>query len=165
MFWLYLAWVIVLFGAELCYQAQYLPKTGKAWKRSVLSVGDARFLLAFQTLIMIARGFMGAGRLPNDLELAETLGCSSVVLKPTIDKLEKAGILVRGDSRDRPLTLMKSPDKITLLDVQRVLAGNGDRNVYHARELEKLFGSMISEESMSRVTLADVIGARENSDD
>src|SRR5690606_13969023 len=85
LFWLYIGWTVVLFGAELSYQAQYLPHQGKIWKRSVLSVGDARLLLAVQSLVIITRAFVRVGKLPNDIELAETLGCSTVVLKPALD--------------------------------------------------------------------------------
>ncbi len=155
LFWLYLAWTIVLFGAELCYQAQHLPKKGRAWKRSLLSVGDGQLLLAFQAVIAISRSFTKGGRLPNELELAESLGCSGVVLKPTLDRMERAGIVIRGDSHDRPLSLGKSPEAVKLADVKEALI-TGAEQVRFSKELGQVFKTFGCNESCS---LAEVLKA------
>lgn len=153
--WLYLAWSVVLFGAESSYQSQYLPRNGRLWKRSLLSVGDARMVLAVQALVVICRCFRNGAKMPNDLELAERLGCSSIVLKPTIDALEKAGIVARGDSRDMPLTLMRDPERITLNDLRSALF-RGDILLRFPQELERLFASMRSGK-LSTVSLSDIM--------
>ncbi len=158
LFWLYLAWSIVLFGAECSYQAQYLPRNGKLWKRSVLSVGDARMLLAVQSLVHVAHSFASGSKLPNDLELAELLGCSSVVLKPTLDALEKAGLIARGDSRDMPLILLKSPEQLSLGEVRQALFGDR-RSLHFPREMERLFGFLKEPSSLNKTTLADIVRA------
>lgn len=155
LFWLYIAWTLVLFGAELSYQAQYLPHQGKVWKRSVLSVGDARLLLAMQSLVIITRAFVKGEKMPNDIELAETLGCSTVVLKPALDSLEKAGIIMRGDSRDMPLTLMRSPDRLSLAEVREALFSSR-ASVHFPEEMSRVFHCFRSAESPQQVTLADI---------
>ena len=155
LFWLYIGWTIVLFGAELSYQAQYLPHHGKVWKRSVLSVGDARMLLAVQSLVIITRAFQRGGVLPSDIELAETLGCSSVVLKPTIDALERAQIVCRGDSRDMPLTLMRSPERLTIAEIREALFG-GRASVHFPAEVSRVFQSFVSPGQAESVTLAQI---------
>lgn len=157
LFWLYLAWGIVLFGAECSYQAQYVPKRGKHWKRSILSVGDGKLLLALQSLVLIGKAFDKGERVPSDLEIAEKLGCSSVVLKPAIDLLESAKIIVRGDSRDMPLTLLKSPDKILLTDVKAALYRTDD-DLRFPSEMTKAFSSFNIDSQGSRgLTLAEII--------
>lgn len=153
--WLYIGWTVVLFGAELSYQAQYLPHQGKIWKRSVLSVGDGRLLLAMQSLVIITRTFLNGTKLPNDIELAEKLGCSTVVLKPSIDALEAAGIVCRGDSRDMPLTLMRSPDKLTLAEIREALFKSRS-SVHFPTEMSRLFDSFRVPEHSQTVTLADI---------
>lgn len=155
LFWLYIGWTVVLFGAELSYQAQYLPHHGKVWKRSVLSVGDARLLLAVQSLVIISRAFLRGAKLPNDIELAETLGCSTVVLKPALDALERAGIICRGDSRDMPVTLLKSPDRLSIADVREALFG-GRSSVHYPAEMSKLFQSFVSPANAQTITLSDI---------
>lgn len=156
LFWLYLAWIIVLFGTECCYQAQYLPIRGKVWKRSVMTVGDARMVLGIQSLVMIARAFNAGTRVPNDIELAETLGCSSVVLKPAIHALERAGIVSRGDATDMPLTLMKSPDKITLWEIREALFGER-LSVHFPEEVSRTFTNFIDPSGNQKVTLYDIM--------
>ncbi|RIL04973.1 MAG: hypothetical protein DCC75_12135 [Proteobacteria bacterium] len=156
LFWLYLAWIIVLLGAESCYQAQYLPKFGKVWKRSVLSVGDARLILAFQSLAMIFEAFSAGKRAPNDLELAEALGCSTVVLKPTLDALERARILSRGDSREMPLALLRSPETISLGDIKKALFG--ERAPAHfAAQMAKLYERLIDDRNLDKAYLSEIL--------
>lgn len=155
LFWLYIAWTIVLYGVEVSYQTQYLPRTGKLWKRTVMSVGDGQFLLAMQALVIVGRSFSTGKPLPNDLELAEFLGCSTVVLKPALDALEKAGLVCHGDSRDMPVTLLKHPDKITLEEIRNALYGK--RNpLSHAAEMGKVFNAFANGNEAASVTLADL---------
>ncbi len=155
--WLYVSWIVVLLGAETSYQAQYLPRYGKVWKRSVLSVGDARMVLAMQALLMIARAFRNGSALPNDLLIAESLGCSSTVLKPALAALERASIITRGTSREVPLTLMRSPEKISMREVRDALFTN--KVVMHfPAEMSSLFLHFKDQRTLGEVTLADIIG-------
>jgi membrane protein len=121
LFWLYICWTVVLFGAEISYQAQHLPRVGALWKRSLTSVGDGAMVLAVQTLVLIAREFDRGGKIPNELEIAEELGCSSVVLKSTLVALEQAGIIMRGEGRYMPLLLMRAPDTVTMSDIREAV--------------------------------------------
>lgn len=164
--WLYVAWSIVLIGAECSFQSQYLPKRGKVWKRSILSVGDASMMLAVQALVMVSRAFRNGTKLPSDIEVAEALGCSSVVLKPVLGLLERAGILARGDSRDMPLMLLRDPSTVSLEEVRLALFGT--RTALHfSSEMSVLFGSFCratsepSSQAMRVTTLADVVNAQE----
>jgi YihY family inner membrane protein len=156
LFWLYLSWTIVLLGAESCFQAQYLPKTGQFWKRSVLSVGDGKMVLAFQSLVIIARAFAQGGKLPNELDIAERLGCSSVVLKPALNELEIAEIIARGDSRDMPLTLMCDPSRITLEEIKLALFKTMEA-MHYPREMMRLFEAFSDGKDTKSITLADVL--------
>lgn len=156
LFWLYLAWVIVLIGAEVSYQAQHLPRQGRLWKRSLMSVGDGGLVLALQALTMIARAFEKGRRMPSDIEIAAHLGCSTVVLKPALSSLERAGIIARSDSREMALTLLKSPDTIYLADIQNSLLG-ARGGLKFSRELEKFYGSFGSRELAQTATLGEVL--------
>jgi membrane protein len=153
--WLYFAWSVVLFGAEVSYQAQYLPRVGKHFKTTVMGVGDGRLVLAIQALVFIATAFRNGGRLPSDLELCETLGCSSVVLKPALDSLEESGILGRTDNREMQVTLLRDPDQIKIQEVRAALFG-GVQEVRFAWALEKLFSSIKNKEP-SDLSLGDIL--------
>lgn len=159
LFWMYLAWVIVLIGAEVSYQAQHLPREGRLWKRSLMSVGDGGLVLALQALTMIARSFQEGRRMPSDIEIAAHLGCSTVVLKPALASLERAGIIARSDSREMALTLLRSPDTVRLLDVQKALLG-ARGGLKFSRELELFYGRFADndeKQGAAEATLADVL--------
>lgn len=154
--WLYFAWTIVLFGAEVSYQAQYLPRVGRTWKTSVLGVGDGRLLLAVQALVMIGKAFKKGSRVPNDIEICETLGCSSVVLKPALDSLEQARIIGRTDSRDMQVTLLRDPSQISINQIREALFG-GIKPVNFSAELERLFSCLKNETSACELNLDQII--------
>lgn len=160
LFWLYLAWIIMIVGAEICYQAQYLPKTGKVWKRSVLSAGDGKLVLAVQALIIVVRAFINGSELPSELDIAEEIGCSSVLLKPALDDLKRAGIIARGDSRDMPIILTREPRLITIDQIKDALF-KSDAAVYFPEELGKLFAAFYNKGKAASCTLDDIVRSKE----
>ena len=135
--WVYFAWCIVLFGAECAYQWQHLPYTGKLWKRTLLTVGDSKLILAIQALVAIGTAYDKGERPPNELELCEELGCSSVILKPIISQLEKASFITRSDTKDQSLTLLMSPVKILVTDIKSVICDA--RDLSYPTSLKKFF--------------------------
>jgi DNA-binding IscR family transcriptional regulator len=149
----------VLYGDEVSYQAQYLPRRGKLWKRAVLSSGDGRMLLAVQALVEVSSAFNEGKRLPNDLELAEQLGCSCVILKPAIDAMERAGILARGDSRSMPITLARSPDKITLSEVRAAVLQDSS-SLHFPEAMERMFSAFKGGGMRQEVTLAELVAKK-----
>ncbi len=156
LFWLYISWTIVLFGAELSYQAQHLPRTGKLWSRSLMTVGDAAMVLSMQTMVLIVRAFKSGQKIPNEIEVAERLGCSSVVLKPSLDALEQAGIIMRGDGRDMPLLLMRSPESITVAEVQYAVFKKRSSMIL-GLEMSRMYQCFSQEKDPRRVSLTDLI--------
>jgi membrane protein len=161
--WLYVSWSIVLFGAEISYQAQHLPRSGQLWKRSFMSVGDGAMLLAVQSLVMISRSFNSGTKPPNELEVAESLGCSSVVLKSILDSLEQAGIIMRGDGRDMPLLLMKTPQAISVASVREAVFKRRE-SMFLGQEMSRLYGCFGSVGDPNRTSLSDLISVSTKED-
>jgi membrane protein len=155
LFWLYVSWSIVLVGAEISYQAQHLPRSGKLWKRSLMSVGDGAMLLAVQTLVMVVQAFKRGEKIPNELEIAEHIGCSSVVLKPTLDALTQAKIIMRGDSRDMPLLLMRSPETITVAEIREAVFKKR-ACMFLGSEMRRLYECFSVNGDPKNVSLADL---------
>lgn len=154
--WLYVSWSIVLFGAEISYQAQHLPRSGKLWTRSLMSIGDGAMLLAVQSLVIVAKAFAQGQRIPNELEIAEALGCSSLVLKSSLDSLEKGGLITRGDSRDMPLLLMKSPESITVSEIRDAVFKKRDA-MFLGAEIRRLYDCFAGDAASAKVTLKQLI--------
>jgi membrane protein len=156
--WLYVSWSIVLFGAEISYQAQHLPRSGKLWKRSFMTVGDGAMLLAVQSLILVTRAFCAGRKIPNELEVAESLGCSSVVLKTSLDALEQAGIIMRGEGRDMPLLLMRAPESITMSEVRDAVFKKRDA-MFLGAELNAMYECFCDKRDPKTVTVLDIVRA------
>jgi membrane protein len=164
LFWLYVSWTIVLFGAEVSYQAQHLPRSGTLWKRSLMSVGDGAMVLAVQTLVLITRAFSRGDKIPNELEIAERLGCSSVVLKSSLDALEEAGIIMRGEGRDMPLLLMKSPDSVSVADVRDAVFKRRSA-MFLGSELGRMYECFSGRRDPKLISLSNLIGEGAPSND
>ncbi|MFN4894627.1 MAG: YihY family inner membrane protein [Pseudomonadota bacterium] len=154
--WLYVSWSIVLFGAEISYQAQHLPRSGKLWTRSLMSIGDGSMLLAVQSLIIVAKAFSKGQKIPNELEIAEALGCSSLVLKSSLDALEQSGIIMRGDSRDMPLLLMKAPESITVAEIREAVFKKREA-MFLGNEISRLYDCFRGVEHPGRMSLKQLL--------
>jgi membrane protein len=144
LFWLYVSWTIVLFGAELSYQAQNLPRFGKLWSRSLMTVGDAAMLLAVQALVLVVRAFNAGKKIPNEIELAESL-----------DALEQAGIVMRGDGRDMPLLLMRSPESINISEIQGAVFKKRNSMIL-GKEIGRLYECYSAVKDPLKVSIADL---------
>jgi hypothetical protein len=144
-----------LVGAEISYQAQHLPRRGKLWKRSLMSVGDGAMLLAVQTLVMVVHAFRRGEKIPNELEIAEHIGCSSVVLKPTLDALTQAGIIMRGGGRDMPLLLMRSPETVTVAEIREAVFKKR-ASMFLGTEVRRLYECFSVNGDPKEVSLADL---------
>ncbi len=156
LFWLYLSWTIILIGAEFSFQAQYLPRNGPLVKRTFMSVGDGRLLLALQTLIIVGKAFIEGGKLPGDLDLAERLNCSSLVLRPILAELKKAGIITQSDSREAGIALARHPARISLNELVELFFRHG-HFVNFPAQLSTTFGMLALDQDLTSKSLADIL--------
>jgi membrane protein len=136
--WLYTTWVIVILGAESAFQAQYLPESGAVFKRSLVTIGEGKFVLAIQLLVSLAESFRKGEGMPDEQGISEKLGCSNAILRPILDLLEKEGVVSRGSGGKMPLSLLKSPDSIVLHKVRAVLFG-GHFPTHYPSQLAKFY--------------------------
>ena len=116
LFWLYLNWLIVLFGLELAFTLQGMR--GRAFEepeeRTGLAVSDPQWLVPL--MAAVARRF-GAGGPVSRQELAEELHLRLESVAELADRLEEEGLLLqvsRRGSEDVGLTLALPPEKIPL---------------------------------------------------
>ncbi|MCG6927033.1 MAG: YihY family inner membrane protein [Acidobacteria bacterium] len=116
LFWLYLTWLLVLFGMELAYTLQAMK--GREFQhlepRVPRSVSDPRWLVPMMTAI--ARGF-ASGQPKSRQDLTEELSLNLEAVADLADKLEEEGLVhqvrLRGTS-DVALTLALPPESIPL---------------------------------------------------
>lgn len=156
LFWLYLSWSVILFGAELSFQFQYLPRIGRLWKKQVTSVGDGALLLACQSLVLVTRAFTKGEKLPSEQELTAALGCSSIVLRPALDALKRSGMLCQGDTREMPLVLQRSPDTIFLSEIRNALY-HDKQPIRCAGEVSTFFRAFSKAEDGKDISLLELV--------
>jgi membrane protein len=116
LFWLYLTWLIVLFGMELAFTLQAMK--GRRFepleRRGALSVSDPQWVVPL--MAAIGRGF-AKGQPLSRQELAEELRLSLESVAELAGRLEAEGLVhqVRPRGRsDVALTLAQSPESIPL---------------------------------------------------
>lgn len=119
--WIYLSWLIVLFGLELTYSLQHLAadKFGADPLHPPLP-GDPRWLVPIVS--SIAQAFKN-GETRSRPELAGEIGVSPTLLTPFLERLEEAGILLeieQSANAPRRFTLARPPESIYLREVLRL---------------------------------------------
>jgi membrane protein len=133
LFWLYLNWLIVLFGMELAFTLQAMK--GRAFEtleaRGTLAASDPQWLLPVMTAI--GRAF-SSGRPLSRQALAEELRLRLESVAELVARLEAEGLvhqITRRGSEDVGLTLALPPERVPLariLDLaSRLTLGEGPR--------------------------------------
>jgi hypothetical protein len=129
-----------------------------------MSVGDGAMVLSVQTLVLIVRAFSRGEKIPNELEIAEHLGCSSVVLKSSLDALEQSGIIMRGEGRDMPLLLMRSPDSVSIADIRDSIFKKRSA-MFLGSELGRMYQCFSGQKDPRTITLTDLVRQEKERDD
>ncbi|HVA39691.1 MAG TPA: YhjD/YihY/BrkB family envelope integrity protein [Candidatus Binataceae bacterium] len=129
--WTYMAWAIILFGAEITAAAQrgvdYAPMHPES--------PDFPFAAALHVLVRLADQQTGAGPVLRGEDLAHQLGLRPTLLEPVIAALRSGGFVVEAPAADGSragagLHLVRAPVAIRLRDALGAVIG-GD-NAMHA---------------------------------
>ena len=135
-----------------------------------MSATSVQFTVAAH--IMAALGFFRGREVPS-ATLAESVNADPTFVRKSLSKLSKAGLIATTRGKNGASTLTRSPQQITLLDIYRASAARPTFAI-HNYPVEKrcpisrnIKGSMSSvlkkaqnsfENSLDRITLADVVG-------
>jgi membrane protein len=157
--WTYIAWAVILFGAEITAAAQ------RGGNTPLLRPASADFPCAatLHILVMLARQQLLRDHGVTMLELAHGLGVSVAAIDPLIARLRDDGLVVEGSGEHHgghggPLHLVRAPDTIKLSEVVRkVLEQNpADTGESRVAEVMRLIGKA-QVEAVGQTTLADLI--------
>lgn len=119
LFWLFVSWTIVLFGARLAYVVQYARTLMSPAPRADSAV--AREILAGQAMLLVARAFDRGEDAPDPGDVAARLGSTPEEASEAVSALRLHGIVV--SLADGGLVPARPLEKITLLDVRRAVSG------------------------------------------
>lgn len=116
LFWLYCAWVVVLFGAEVSYQAGNI-RLFQGLRKYKSDLGELGAVFGIRILYYITHNFMLGNKPPSESEIAIETGADPARVKSCLDVLTQANILTRADDKTHSRALAVSPERLTIENV------------------------------------------------
>jgi len=132
LFWLYLTWVIILFGAEVSYQAGAIHVM-RGIRRYATDMGETGALLGLRILLSIGRSFREGLPPPTESEIAIDSGSDPVLVRTCLNVLSNGGYISRADEETHTRTLLMQPDKITIGAVFEIFRSKKSRSEKDAK--------------------------------
>ena len=163
LFWIYVTWLIVLFGLILTYTLQTyggrLPREFKGSTGASIG-GDPDWMLPI--MCEVGRAFE-KGNAIKQQDLADRLGLSSRVVHEMTDQLIGANMLRRVSGEDESLTLARPADRVEIPDILDLAHHVRPTNDHPAwRSLADL--KRAERKAAEGQTLADLVEEEESSD-
>jgi membrane protein len=119
-FWLFVSWAILLFGARLAFVVQYASALMQGVSNPTSRTG--REILAGQAMLHIARAFHRGGVAPDAGDVASGLGTAAEEAGEVLTSLRTAGLVLA--LADGGLVPSRPLDRITLLDIRQAVVGS-----------------------------------------
>lgn len=133
-FWLFVSWTIVLFGARLAFVVQYAALLIRRAPQP--SSRAEREILAGEAMLAVARAFDRGTPPPDAGELAIQIGATAEDAAGVVASLRQAGlVLTVGDGGFVPARPL---EQVTLLDVRRAVLGDDLPASGHSGPLTKI---------------------------
>jgi len=155
--WIYIAWIIVLAGAEITAAAQGIEPAFTIDYRSPVFVRAAALLTVFRA------GERMLSRRANSCSaqsLAAEMGVPITGIRPIIDQLAQAGLIIEsgGKPPNQGLFLARDSSEITLAEVLGAFYTEPE-NAHGDERISSLLKSLneTEREAMSRLTVKDLV--------
>lgn len=117
--WIYVTWLIVLFGLQVAYALQHFHtwRAEDEARDAVPPVVEPGAILAIAG--SVARGF-AAGKPTRVADLGTLAGVDDRVARLMVDRLVTGGVLLRVDQADDAVTLARPPEGLAMGDLLRM---------------------------------------------
>jgi membrane protein len=122
--WLYVAWLIVLLGAEVTYLHQHRHAL-RGVERADPWGENARERLALRALAEVTRGYLRGEGPRKPQELARTLAVALPDLEALLDRFVQQGLLCR-TAEPEGVALGRPPEQVSVIEVLEGLRGRED---------------------------------------
>ncbi len=125
--WLYLNWLVLLFGAQLAYYIQN-PAYLRIGRREPRLSNAMRERLALDIMLHVGRAFRDPEASITAAQISKTLHIPSITLSPLVEALEESGLLVATEKEE--LLPGKDMSTIKLEDILSVVRVHGETGSY-----------------------------------
>ncbi len=129
--WLYLNWIVLLFGAQLAYYIQN-PAFLRIGRREPRLSNSMRERLALNIMLFVGRAFRDTDVSIDAHEISRRMRIPSITLAPVLEALEAGGLLAVTDKDD--LLPGKDMATIRLDDILSVVRVHGETGSYRDPE-------------------------------
>lgn len=172
LFWLYCAWVVVLFGAEISYQAGNI-RLFQGVRKYKSDIGEIGAVFGIRVLYCITKNFLHGINPPTESEIAVEIGADPARIKSCLDILTQANILTSADNKTHARALVLSPEKLTLeavfetfrsdgfsyVDSDRKRVGGSYDDTFFLEKIRKASVKVASKRSINSWTLVELVEA------
>ncbi len=131
-FWLYLAWLIVLLGAQVAFASQNIATYREELLAPNASMAS-RELLALRILAEASKRFISAAEPPTPEDLPQELKVSGRLVNRVVDRLLESGLLLEVGEH-RQLIPSRDPGQIKPGEVVRRLREEGDVRAWREKD-------------------------------
>jgi membrane protein len=125
--WLYLNWLVLLFGAQLAYYIQN-PAFLRIGRREPRLSNAMSERLALNIMLFVGRAFRDPNESVSAAQISEQMRMPSITLSPVLNALEEGGLLAATDKED--LLPGKDMASIRLKDILAVVRDHGETGSY-----------------------------------
>jgi membrane protein len=125
--WLYLNWLVLLFGAQLAYYIQN-PAFLRIGRREPRLSNAMSERLALNVMLYVGRAFRDPNKSITAAQISEQMRMPSITLSPVLTALEDGGLLAATDKED--LLPGKDMASISLKDILGVVREHGETGSY-----------------------------------
>ena len=158
--WLYLNWLVLLFGAQLAYYIQN-PEFLRIGRREPRLSNAMSERLALNIMLYVGRAFRDPDTSVTAAEISADMRMPSITLTPILTALEESGLLVATENED--LLPGKDMATIRLKDILAIVREHGEtgswRDPKWSSEIEE-FGAKLDSAVLGAVgdrTLSDLL--------
>lgn len=163
MIWLYLSWLILLFGASVAFYAQHPEYLYAKGGEPHLS-NRLRERLALSMMNLVASRFLAGERMPSLLEFTRLLHVPMHALQAVLDALERQALLVQSGDDPPAYLLARDPALISVAQVLETVRAAGEERFFSPEALpspqpvDEVFGRMQQavESSVGDITLREL---------
>lgn len=121
--WLYISWIIILLGAEICYCIGHDQKEARGDKSGEYTL-ESRERIALALMIVLTRRFLKGSGVVAYQDLVSTLRASGTLVKQTLDGLTTLGFVVAVcGQKEEGYCLAGSPERYRVVAFLRSFKG------------------------------------------